>query len=159
MLIAILIVVGLVALFGTLNTTSTRTSAALAGHPVAYRVMPLKASTTYYRGAHMMVVSGILLPLADTSGGTYAGRFFDADITTTAAADGTFTGKVTPPEQERYQNFNCSSADNTWNNQVAVASDDATVALSSSHSVAVGKVFMVLSATKVIIDTADRGAA
>jgi len=135
---------------------ATTNSAQLKGSQVAYLVLPLKASTQFYRGGHVMLVGGYLTPCADTSGGTYAGRFLDPDVLTTSAADGTFSGKVTPPNMEPYQQFTVSGADNTWNGTKVFFTNDYMVAQSSSNSVIAGRVVKELSSTVVIVDTTQR---
>jgi hypothetical protein len=120
--------------------------------------LPVKASTKVYRNTHVCVdANGFLVLAADTSGLQYVGLCTE-DVDNSAGSSGDLTAQVRPPEKDRYHEFDCASATQAWVGDVVSFSDDHTVAAAATttNDIAAGRVVQLLSATKVVVDTADR---
>jgi hypothetical protein len=126
--------------------------------PVSVLQYPVKATTQIYNNALVMLVGGYLLPLADTSAGTFAG-VAQANVLG-LASDGLINCPVDPPsENHRYLVCPMTSPQATDLGKLAYGSSDCLVATSSSNAVIVGKIVQLIStatAGSVLVDTMNR---
>lgn len=122
---------------------------------------PVYRSTHIYNGCCVMLVSGYLRLLADTSGGVFVGQATQ-NILETTAADGGVNCKVRPLGKIQYLEFDATSpAAATWLGVLVFASDDHTAALkaSTTNDVCLGRCVAISktgTSGKIIVDVLDR---
>ena len=104
----------------------------------------LKASTTIYKGALVCLdTNGLAVPAADTASFIFVGVAYE---TATSAASG--STYVTVEKRGEYEMVTSGATQATTGKKV-FASDDQTVATSTTNSIAVGYDGEFVSATKV----------
>lgn len=126
--------------------TKDRNTVRKDGIEVAY---PVAASTKIYAGSQVCInTSGYAVPAADTAGYKFVGVAQEY-VDNSAGANGDLTVRV-----RRKGSFEFAGAGFTVTDvdKVCFASDDQTVALSTTNSVVVGRIAEVLSATSVMVD-------
>jgi hypothetical protein len=120
------------------------------------------AATTEIQGGVMTMfnASGYLVPAADTTGCHYAGiAMIPAGAVNAntgllgslynAGSAGALNCMVEPPG--RAFEANASGADVSWLGKPAYATDDHTVAITSSYTIQVGYIRAIISSTKVVV--------
>jgi len=124
----------------------------------AFIPLPVAASTLIY-GIRPVAVnaSGYGVPVTAASGLRFVG-FSQARADNSNGLAGAINVNYSPangPDAQLYY-FGCTGATQAWVGQVVYFVDDQTVALSASNSVICGVVIEFLSATQVLVNTAQR---
>ena len=118
----------------------------------------LVASTTqiYLNQLVGVNASGYLLPMSDTAGLIFMGQSNNNVLG--GATNGTVSANVSPPEDPnvKYRIMDCTGAAQSWVGSLVYFTDDHTVALSSTNSLAAGRVLQYLTSTQVKVDLSRR---
>lgn len=119
--------------------------------PFAELIMPydVDGGSTIYK--HALVCPnalGYLVPAADTSGFEDVVGIAEKKVDNSDGSDG---DEVCPVRSGIVVNLACSGADHTWLGEMAYATADDTVAITSSNNIQVGPVVKIVSATEVLV--------
>jgi UDP-3-O-acyl-N-acetylglucosamine deacetylase len=131
---------------------------------VVYDTIPyLIAANTQIWGYENVAInsSGYAVPVSDTAGLIWVGYNTNSGSQTNnlggaAGAFSVITRPIGLAAEDRYYQFDCSGATQSWVNSLTYFTDDHTVALSSSNSVKAGRVTQVLSSSVVIVDSSHQ---
>ena len=105
---------------------------------------PIAASTTIFKGAHVMIDAGYLKPSA-TGAASYGAGMALEDIDNSAGSDGDLWAKVDIVETVKLDGFTGLAITDVG--KTAYASDDQTFSVTQGNDIPVGKIIGYVSAT------------